>query len=118
MGIINTAFRTVKCDGPECTKEVTFEASQGMPPEILETNPWLKTNRAIQTADNRLFSYCSDVCEIDGIKSGRHNAIEPKTVQPAQGGAAAIAMAAAEARRKQLADENIRAGKPATVSLS
>lgn len=118
MPITNTGFREVTCDAPGCDKSIIFDSTQGMQPEVLEANPWLKTNRAIQTSDNRVFSYCSDVCEVEGVKTGQHSAIEKKTVQTATGGAAAIAMAAAEARRKQLTDEKIREGKPVQVSLS
>ena len=117
--IQNTQFTTVTCDAPDCGKTATFEATpQGVTEELVEANPWLKTNIVLQTPDKRVFSICSTLCLVKSASAGLHNAIEPKTVQPAQGGAAAIAMAAAEARRKQLADENIRAGKPATVSLS
>lgn len=117
MPIINSNFRTVSCDS--CDKTVTFEASNGLPKEVMEANPWLKSNRAVQRADGlAVFSYCSDLCEVKGIESGNHNTPEPKTLAPVTGGSAAIALAAAEARRKQLTDEKLREGAPVNVKLS
>jgi hypothetical protein len=76
------------------------------------------TNRATQTADGRVFSYCSDLCEIAGIGTGLHNAPEPKAITQPTGGTAAIAQAAAEARRKQLATDAIKTGQPVKLALS
>lgn len=118
MPVINTGFRTVTCDAPGCDKTATFEATNGMPPEALEEFPWLRTNRVTQTADGRMFSTCSDVCMIKLAETGCYNSVEKQTVAPVTGGTAAIAAAAAAARRRQIADDAIRAGKPASVQLS
>ena len=117
--IQNTQFTTVTCDAPDCGKTATFEATpQGVTEELVEANPWLKTNIVLQTPDKRVFSICSTLCLVKSASAGLFDPVEPKTIQTAPGGIAAIAAAAAEARRKQKADEDIRAGKPATVSLS
>lgn len=116
MPIINLQYRTITCD--KCGKTITFEATNGLLADVVEANPWLKTNRAVQTADSRVFSYCSDVCEIENVGTGIHNAPEPKQVQQPTGGATAIAQAAAEARRRQLANDAIKNGEPIKVALS
>jgi hypothetical protein len=119
MGVINQAFRTVTCDGPICENTVTFDATtNGIPVEVMDANPWLKTNRVIQRADGKMFSYCSDTCEVNNVATGEHNSPEPQSVAPVSGGAAAIAAAAAAARQRQQADKAIREGQPAKVHLS
>ena len=115
MTITNTAFRTVTCD--TCEKTVTFESTNGLPPDVIEANPWLKTNRAIQRADGKVLSYCSDLCTVKAIEKGDLNSPEPQQVQQATGGAGAIALAAAEARRRQLATQALKDGQPTKVSL-
>jgi hypothetical protein len=119
MSVINEQYQIMSCDAPGCDKVIAFECSQGIPKDIVEANPWVKTSRVTRTFDGRILSFCSDVCQIKSIETGSHNAPEPKQVQQvAGGGAAAIAQAAAEARRRQLATDAIKAGEPAKVSLS
>lgn len=117
--IQNTQFTTVTCDA-ECGKTATFEVipNVGVANEVLEENPWLKTNIVVQLTDKRSFSLCSPACMVTAAAKGMFDPIEPKAIQPVTGGTAAIAAAAAAERRKQLADKNIREGAPARVSLS
>jgi hypothetical protein len=117
--IQNTQFTTVTCDFPECGKTATFEVTQaGIHNDIVEANPWLKTNLIIQTVDKRTFSLCSTLCLVKAAQTGIFDPVEVKTIETAPGGIAAIAAAAAENRRKQLADKNIREGQPVQVALA
>jgi hypothetical protein len=80
-------------------------------------NAWLKTLRLTQTADGRSFAYCSDICEIKGVESGKHNIPTPQVIAPATGAAAVLA-AAKEAAARKATDEAIRAGGPAKVQIT
>lgn len=116
--IVNQGFTTVSCDNAGCEKHVTFEAkNEGLDPKVLEAEPWLKTNLVVRLTDNRTFSVCSTICLVEAAGKGLFDPIEPKQIAQATG-AAAIAQAAAEARRRQLADENMREGKPVTLATS
>ncbi len=120
MPIQKQQFNTITCDAPECDKTITFEVTQnGIDPAVIEANPWMKTNSVVSTADNRVFSFCSTLCLVKAASAGLFDPVEPKQVQPVQGsGIAAVAAAAAEARRKAQADQNIRDGKPAQVQIA
>lgn len=76
-------FRTIKCDGPGCDKEVTFDLKDVKAIQAIE---WLKGVRVCQTGDNRAFSYCSDVCEVKGVTTKLHNLQEaPKIIAATEG---------------------------------
>lgn len=117
--IQNQQFTTVTCDAPDCGKAATFEVlQQGVHNDVVEANPWLKTNLVVQTVDKKVFSLCSTLCLVKSAQAGLFDPVEPKQIQSVQGGTAAIAAAAAEARRKQVADKNIRDGAPVQVALT
>jgi hypothetical protein len=118
MPIINQSIRTVACDNPACDKTVIFDATNGLDPKVLEANPWLRSNLAVQTADSRMFSVCSTLCLVEVAKLGKFDPIEPKQIQETTGGTGAIALAAAEARRKQLANDALKKGEPVKLALS
>ena len=125
MGIVDNQFRTVTCD--QCGKTVTYEQlvdprtgrQGGISPQVMEENPWLKTNRIVLTADGRNFGYCSDLCEVAGLEKGQHNMPEPPKIEVPQGSAQAqIAAAAAAAKAREEATKNIKEGVPTKVHLS
>ena len=124
MGIIDSQFRSVTCD--QCGKTVTYEQlvdprtgrAGGISPQVMEENPWLKTNRIVLTADGHNFGYCSDICEIAGLETSRHNMPEPQKVEIPQGSASAqIAAAAAAAKAREDATKAIKDGQPTKVHL-
>lgn len=114
---MDNVFRTISCDGPGCEKTVTF--NQKDPEEIKkshEDNPWLNTSRVIQTGDGRTFIYHDDVCEVQGVASGKHNPPEQKKILEIPTGADyAIKSAAAAAAQKAFAEKAIKAGEPVTL---
>lgn len=97
MGFSDQQIRTIKCDGPDCPKTVTFDLKDIKAVQAID---WLKGVRVVQTGDNRAFSYCSDVCEVKGITTGKHNLQEtPKVVAATEADAKqAVAQAEAEAQ--------------------
>lgn len=107
MSILN--FRNIRCDGPDCKKEVTFDPKFEKEIFLAPENAWLRSGRVIQTGDQRILMYCSDVCEINGIRSGVHNLPEPKKVIEAGTPAAVVAAAQAAAAAKA-SDETLKAG--------
>lgn len=117
MSILDATFRTVTCNA--CNKAVTFEQSQrGVPQDIVEAHPWLKTNRVVLTSDGRNFSYCSDLCMTTGLETGLFNTPEALKVEIPQGSAQAqIQAAAAAAKAREEATAAIKQGQPAKVQL-
>lgn len=116
MGAKDTVIKTVTCDGPDCTKHSMFDGAE---PGVLEKpeHVWLKSHRLVRTADGRQLLFCSDICEVNSIKTGLHNAQEaPKVVGATN--QAAIALAAQAAANAKLQDAAIRSGQPAKVQLS
>lgn len=109
MPILDAHFRTISCDN--CDKSVTYNMAEQKETFDAEGNEWMKTVRQITTLDQRPLAYCSDVCEVEGIKTGSHNLPEPKKI--VTGGASAeqikIAAQAAEAAKK--ATEAIKSGR-------
>jgi len=89
-------YRTIKCDGPGCDKQIEFELSDV---KTIEATEWLLGVRAVVAGDERKFCYCSDVCEVKGVTTGQHNIKEKPTVVPASEGdvRAAAAQAGADA---------------------
>jgi hypothetical protein len=123
MGVVNTVYTTISCEGPDCTKTVTFLATEEQQELAKPENSWvLKTARTTvnlvpappqQKPQPRLF--CSDICEINSIKTGAHNVPEPKRIVSEPASAAAVAQAAAAAKRAEAATEALRAGGPVTL---
>lgn len=121
MGIVNTTVQTIKCDAPGCDKLITFAAPEGE--QIIKNTPWLRTARTIirliphdpQQAP-KSFTYCSDVCEVNGVKTGEHNLPEPKLIQMPTGDAQSQIRAAVQAVEAQRAGEAaLREGKPVNI---
>jgi hypothetical protein len=117
MPIIDTAIRSITCDGPGCTKAVLYDRKEEKTTFELPENVWLRATRVTQTADGRNLVFCSDICEIKSVETGKHNIPEaPKIIQA--GNAAAVAAAAQMAAAAKSADAAIRAGQPAKVQLT
>lgn len=122
MGIVDTNFRTVTCDA--CKKTVTYEQQQSngrihIDPQVLESNPWLKSNRVVLTADGRNFGYCSDLCEVAGLESKRHNMPEAPQVEIPTGSAQAqILAAAAAAKQREDATKAIKSGEGTKLHIA
>jgi len=121
LSIVNTLVQTIKCDAPGCDKSVTFAQSQAE--ETVKNNPWLKNTRLInllikenpQTPD-KSFTYCSDVCEVEGIKTLKHNYKEPNLIQmPGGDQLAAVRAAAQAAEAARTADTALREGAPVNI---
>ncbi len=110
MGLIDSAVRTITCNGPECPRTVTFD--RRLEKETFETvgNEWLKAVRVVQTVDARNLVYCSDTCEAKGIATGSHNLPEPKRLVEGTANAAAIAQAANAAKLAEEATAAIKRG--------
>jgi hypothetical protein len=123
MGIQNTVYATVSCEGPECKKTVTYLASEEQQELSKPENVWVtKTARIVsnlapapgqQKPQQRL--YCSDECEVKATATGVHNVPEPKRIVSEPASAAQVAAAAAAAQRAQAATEALRAGGPVTL---
>lgn len=116
MAIIDSAIRQIMCDAEGCTKKVIYDRKDEK--AVFETpeNAWLKSTRVVQSADGRNHTYCSDSCELIGVKSGKHNLPEPQKVSAATAKDVSAAVAMAQARAE--ADAAIRAGAPAKVQLT
>jgi hypothetical protein len=106
VGTTQTGFVTITCDGPNCEKNVTFEASQAGEQGALQDNPWLNNLRHVAPTGtvvngqriDRKFTYCSDECEVNAAATGAHNKLEQKRIQTANAQQAElIAKAAAQA---------------------
>jgi hypothetical protein len=105
----------IKCDHEGCDKVAQFEQSTQQ--QALTDHPWLRTYRSVNTGDQRSFGYCSDVCEVKAVETGKHNIPEPPKIV-ASGNAAEIAAAAQAAANARKQEAAIRDGKPAKVQLS
>ncbi len=116
MSIIDTAIRSISCDAPECNKAVLYDRKDEKATFENPENVWLRGSRVVQSADGRNLTYCSDICEIEGVKTGKHNIQEPPKV--VQGNAAAIAAAAQAAANAKSVDKAIRDGQSAKVQLT
>jgi hypothetical protein len=117
MGMQDTPFRTLTCDGTSCTRTVTFQLSKEEHAKVLaaEGNEWLKSGRFVNTPDGRNLFYCSDVCEIEGVKTGQHNLPEPKRIITGVASAAQVAAAAAAAKAAEQATTALKAGGPVSL---
>ena len=113
MAVTQTVFRTISCNNiPACDKSVTFEQSKEKDVLNLPENQWVKSFRTIQTIDNRILGYCSDLCEIEGAKTGVHNLPEQKRIIADAGNPAQVKMAAEAAAAAKAATEQLKAGNP------
>ncbi len=117
MPILDTVIRTIACDGPECTKQVLFDRKAEKETFDNQDNVWLKSTRVVQSADGRNIVYCSDICEVKGTGTGKHNIPEPSKIVTTAN-PAAIAAAAAVAASARQADQAIRDGQPTKVQLT
>ena len=115
MGLIDSAVRTITCNGPECPRTVTFD--RRLEKQTFDTpgNEWMKSVRIVQTVDARNLVYCSDACEIKGTGTGLHNLPEPKRIVDGVANAAAIKAAADAAK---LAEQTTAAIKAGPISLT
>jgi hypothetical protein len=109
VAIIDQQYRTIKCDG-QCGKSVTFNLKEAK--ETITANPWIQGVRVVTTGDGRIFTYCSDDCEVAGATTGNHNLPTKKVVSIVEGSDAAIKQAAAEASAREQVDAAIRKGPP------
>jgi len=108
MSIIDSQIRNITCDAG-CGKGVLYDRKDEKATFELPENSWLRTTRVVQTADGRNLTYCSDVCEVNGVATGTHNIPEPKKIVEATN-QAAVALAAQAAAVARQADQNIREG--------
>ncbi len=117
MSIIDSAIRSITCDGPECTKQVLYDRKDEKTTFELPENSWLRATRVTQTADGRNIVYCSDICEVKGVGTGKHNIPEPPKIVTTTNPAAIVAAAQAAANARQ-AEQAIRDGQPTKVQLT
>lgn len=125
MGVVNTIYNTISCEGPNCKKTVTFLATDEQVELAKAENAWvLKTARTVinlvpapgqQKPVPRL--YCSDSCEVEATATGVHNVPEPKRIVTEPASAAAVAAAAAAAQRAQAATEALKSGSGGQVTI-
>ena len=113
MPFSDKQFRTIKCDGPDCDKTVTFDLSDVKAIQAIE---WLKGVRVVATGDNRNFSYCSDVCEVKGVTTGNHNLKEKPKVAVAS--AADIKQAVDQAQQEADATAALKNGEPTKIQIT
>lgn len=119
MPVIQNLFRTISCDKPGCPKTITYDATpDATGKSASETatfenpdNAWMKSVRTVHTIDNRNFTYCSDVCEVEAVKDGVHNMIQKKLIEAAAT-PAQVAQAAAAAKAAELAGKALHEGRP------
>lgn len=109
--IQDTTFRTITCD--ECGKTVTMSPATEQEIASKEENAWLRNIRAVaRIPDKKNFVYCSDECEIEGIKRGQHNV---PVIIP--GNDALAKQAAAQAERARVAEAAVRSGAGGQITL-
>lgn len=104
----SSKIQIVQCE--QCQKTSSAEmVGEGALEKAIAADPWLRTYRTISTGDGRVFGYCSDICNIEAIKTGVHNMPEEKKVDTnaTPGNIAALAQKAKEAK---LAEAALRSG--------
>jgi hypothetical protein len=111
-----TDTKTIKCDGPECTKIITFTTAEGKEVTERPGNEWMKAIRLVQTPDGRVLAYHDDVCEISGARAGLHNIPVPKKIIEV-GNSAAVAAAAHAAEAAKASDANLKSGAGGPIVL-
>lgn len=117
MSILDSVIRTIACDGPGCDKQVLFDRKDEKTEFEKPENVWLKTTRVVQSADGRNIVYCSDICEVKGTGTGKHNIPEPPKIVAAANPAAIAAAAQAAANARQT-EQAIRNGQPTKVQIT
>jgi hypothetical protein len=117
MPINDSTVRTIACDAAGCSKSLIFERNQEKVVFENPDNSWLRGVRVVQSADGRNMAYCSDICEVNGVSTGKHNIPEPPTIVPATN-SAAVAVAAQAAAHARQTEAAIRSGQPAKVQLT
>lgn len=108
MGILDLTFRTLSCNG--CDKTVTYDRAKEKETFDDPANVWMKGVRQVTSLDQRVMSYCSDVCEVKGCGTGSHNLPEQKKIIAEPASALAVAAAAAAAERARLTNEALHKG--------
>jgi hypothetical protein len=124
MGLTQTVYQTVTCNGPNCTKTVTFAAAEEQVELAKPENAWVATARVVTDlkqnpnpqAPKRVFIYCSDICEIEATQAGMHNPPEAKRLITFSGNPGQVAAAAAAAKKAEEATKALKAGQPVTLS--
>jgi hypothetical protein len=119
--INDVSVRTIKCDAPGCDKTATFAQSEAE--QAVKDNPWIKTVRILQNIFSpnpqqapKVFVYCSDVCEVQGVQSGLHNPVEKKIISMPTGDAlAAVKAAAAAAEAARVGTQALREGRDVSI---
>jgi len=117
MSIIDSNIRSISCDGPGCLKALLYDRKDEKTTFELPENFWLRSTRVTQTADGRNLVFCSDICEVKSVETGKHNIPEPPKITTAANPAAIAAAAQAAARAAQ-ADAAIRKGETTKVQLT
>lgn len=84
MAIQDVTTRTISCDNKGCDKSLKFDPANQE--EVAALPDWLRTTRSVSLGNGQRFTYCSDVCEVQGVTTGQHNVPEPPKVQPANEG--------------------------------
>lgn len=123
MGLVNTVYSTITCEGPGCEKTITFLASEEQQVLSKPENAWVtKTARVVTNLmpapgqqKPQAHLYCSDVCTIKAAETGVLNVPEPKRIVSEPASAAAVAQAAAAAKQAEAATAALRAGGPVTL---
>lgn len=117
MGINDTQFRTISCNGAGCDKTVTHPFTKEGAAEAYAANPWLQTTRTVSTPDGRVLVYCTDVCEVSGLSAGLHNKPEEKKIINIEEGKAKLAMQqmAQLAAKQAESDRALKSGAPIVV---
>lgn len=117
MSLVDSNIRTSTCD--TCGITATFEVtSAGVAKEVVDANPWLTTQRLVNTPFGKTFFYCSDKCELAGIGEAKHNPPVPSALVQGAPSQAAIQAALASAKAAKEANEAIKAGKPANIVVT
>jgi hypothetical protein len=115
MSVVDTSYRTITCNGPDCTTTVTFEPKDAE--KTVKENPWLENARLTnRLSDGRVFAYCSDTCEVKAVTAGFHNKEEKKLVEMPTGTAReAILRAAQAAKAAEEGSKALKEGRPVNI---
>lgn len=119
MPVTPTTFHTITCDNKTCEHKRTITYNVAQQKETFEhaDNAWMKNLRNVQAVDGRVLTYCSDVCEVEGVKTGLHNMPQKKLIESAAT-PAQIEQAAAAARAAEQAGEALKQGRPVSGIVS
>lgn len=112
MSTLITQFATINCDGPECQNTITYEQTKEGEQEAFQKATWLNSLRIVSVPGpenqgrGRVYSYCSDECEIKATGAGGHN----KKVIVIPHGPNATDLAAQAAARAQATTQALKSG--------